>query len=343
MAPNFRRGSAEAERAAESQNSGSFQRVRFASWTPQDPVKIVRFVNDFDGPNGWITCSQHGSVRTRPAPPNYSGQWPKAMPAVCRMDKDEDGNRVFPHFADCYACSHGVDDNTGKASVPKVRTWSLAIERVADFDASGRMTKISDKMVPYSKKLPNGEVETTMEPAWLLICQAWGTFWSSIDAVGKVHGTILDRDFRIVRKGFGQRDTDYQSAAYDPLVLADGKRFDLRDPEILAYYDQFGGIPDLGELIEERAGDEFFARFFDVRVPQPVYESDAKQQGGHAAAPAQQVAPPPTEVDQAALASMAARVANMGGGIATPYPTTQQAPADAVQQTTIAQPGFIQG
>lgn len=335
MSINFRRGSDAAERAAESQKSGSFQRVKFAQFTAQEPRMTVRFLTDF---TDWITLGQHQNMRTRQAPSGYKGNWPPALPAICRANKTEDGELLFPDYADCYGCLHGIDHGNGKASRVLDRTFALGIERVVS-NVGGQIA-ISDKMVPVNHKLPDGSIETRDEPAWLIFAQAWGNFWSQVDAVGRIHGTILDRDFSIVRKGFGQRDTDYQIASYDPLVLQDGQKFDLRDPQIVAYYGQFGGFPDLGELLVERSSNDYYARFFDTRVPQPVYDSDKDQ-----AAPGGQVgtvAPPPTEVDQTKLADMASRIGSMGGGVA-PYPAAQQAPAQgAVVQTAIAQPGFPQ-
>lgn len=335
MAPNFRRGSAEAERAAEAQKAGSFQRVKFASLTPQQPTMIVRFLTDY---TDWITIAQHQNMRTRPAPQGYQGNWPAALPAICRLDKTPDGERVFPQFADCYGCLQGVNHNSGKAAKALDRTFALAIERVPEIDpTTGRVASVSDKMVPVNYKNEKGDVETRDEPSWLIFAQAWSNFWIQIDAIGKIHGTILDRDIVITRTGFGERDTDYKIASLDPVMLEGGRKLDHRDPEIVAYYAQFGGFPDIGDLLLERASDEFYDRFFDVRHQQPVYESDKQQQN---AVPGQNVAPPQTEVDPAKLAEMASRVANMGGMVQQ-YPA-QAAPSGAIQQTSIAQPGFPQ-
>lgn len=299
---NFRRGTEQAEEASKSQGGSKFARLEyFTIKEEKDPSRIVRFLTDA---NEWITTTMHPSMPTRPAPAGYQGKWPQSMGAVCRMDADK-GQRTFPEHADCFHCLTLQSD--GKPRRKNERTWAIGILRQQNADGT-----FSDVMKDVELKKEDGTVESKTMPFYVVFCQAWSNFWSTLDDHFKMRGTILDRDWKITRKGFTMNDTDYGIVPFDPVHvdLGDGKGsrvLDFRDADILKFYPD---IPDLGEFVAHQASDEYYDRFFDTRRPQPSF---GKEESAAASGPQTSVATPATEPAPASVQAIADRLTGIPG------------------------------
>lgn len=289
--PNFRRGADAAKEAASKSSGSSFARTHFFGIKDGERA-VVRFLTDA---TDWLVVAQHSMVTTRPAPADFKGNWPQANTAVCRRDVAFSGM-----YSDCYVCDH-VQGKGGKPSKPVQRQWALAVLREEVTDG-GRVVGYRDqvrKVAEMRDGQPTGvEVE---EKAVVVINMAYNNFFSALDGYAGIYGTVLDRDYLIKRTG-GGLDTTYQIVPIDPITLSDGRRFDLREPDLMARYEP---LPDLGAIVTERSSDEYFARFFDVRLPQPASTEGRSN-------PAAQSVPTATvvsnDVDADALAALAARV-----------------------------------
>jgi hypothetical protein len=313
----FRKGAKAAEDASKIGGSKFSKTDYFAIKDEKDPVRIVRFLTDFDS---WITTTMHPSMPTRPQPSGYKGTWPQSMGAVCRMDKSG-GDRTFPEHDDCYHCITKYSD--GAARKKNERTWAIGILREEITLADGSTGhKDKTKMVTYTKD--DGTTEEREEIAYVVFCMAWSNFWSPIEAIAQMKGTCLDRDFRVIRKGFTMNDTEYSIAPYDPeyVDLGDGKGarvLDMRDADILARYQD---APDLEGFISNQASDEFYHRFFDVRFPFPASKTGAGASGAAGANPAG-VTTPTNDVPVADLQALANRLTPAAPAAqATAYPAT---------------------
>lgn len=310
-AANFRRGVEAAEEASKSQGGGRFNRLDyFTIKDAHDPTRIVRFITDADA---WISTTMHPNMPTRPAPAGYTGKWPESMGCVCRMDSYK-GQRTFPEYADCFHCI--TPDSKGKPRRKNDRTWAIGILRQQNPDKS-----FSDVMRDVTITKDDGTEETTTIPHYVVFCQAWSNFWTTINDHYKIRGTILDRDWMITRKGFTMNDTDYGIVPLDPVnVMLPGKTepqiLDFRDEEILAFYTD---IPDLGEFVADQASDEYYDKFFDTRHPQPAMKGSNNSGTADASAnAAATVSTPSTEPAPAAVSAIADRLQGVPG-IATGY------------------------
>lgn len=285
----FRTGAAAAEEAAA---RTSFHKTEFL--TIEDGHYInLRFLTD---ERDWITVDQHNMIPTRPAPEGQTDKWPAKMAAVCRMEQGFGGE-----FSDCFICDH-VQIN-GKPAKRQQRTWGLAVVREEVYE-NGRIVGLKDA----TEEVEIDGVKKTV-PKIVVINQAWSMFWANFSGYIQMHGTVLDRDFRISRKG-KELDTTYSVAPFDPInVTENGQqvRWDLREERFMAPYKEVA--PNLIEIIKSRASDEFYALFFDVRVPQPKRESSSGGDSNQAQAPA---APSNDAPSPAELAALAARAESYG-------------------------------
>lgn len=218
---------------------------------------------------GWITVDMHTNVKTREEPEGYDGNWPKSLPAVCRYDRAFGG--AFP---DCYICDHMTNPRAkgkNKKYRPQPRMWALACER-EEVREGGKVVAMRDKMRTV-KRITDGKEEEVEEQAIVLLNFGWRNFFSHLRGTVEHYGTALDRDYKVTRRG-EELDTEYDFVAYDPVdetvEFEDGskgqERFDLRDIYFEGFYDTDVVLTD---EIERRAGDEFYAMFFDERVDQP--------------------------------------------------------------------------
>jgi hypothetical protein len=289
-------------------------------------VTILRFLTE---PDEWVDADTHAMVPTKPKPASEPAErrWPERLGCVCRKTKMGDGSPLYP---DCYVCDKPLRDGKGVAIRRAPRTWALAVLREAVLgDGStaqggpgmkgkriGFRTLTREQAVLDDKGKPTSEIEVV--PALVVVNQGWKNFFSTLSGAAKVHGTLLDRDFWIVRNGADQTTT-YQITPLDPV-----SGFDMRDPAQAA---KMGLIIDptkssegdfnpqteeweyrivewpdmyaLDDIVFGQASDEYFARFIDPnKTPAP---RDAVP--GEAI-----VSKPNVEVTASALANLADRV-----------------------------------
>ena len=318
-APMFREGIDAAEEAGARKSFG-----RSYDYFSLDDGKSIdgRFISEArpvpsDSPvygriRGWLTVKQHNQMPTRPAPSTLKeGQrWPKSMGGVCRHDK-----AFSSMYTDCYVCDV-YNVSSGKVNKPKDRTWGLFLVREAIID-KGVLVGMRDVIEEIEVTGEDGQTKKITRPKILVVNQAWSTFWAHYSTHVDMHGTVLNRDFRIVRRGT-ELDTDYPPAAFDPMPLeGTNEPLDFRNPAHLAAYDEKYGkdwIPDLGAIVADKASDEYYARFFDPTKPFPVREGEKSEDG---AAPQK---PAVNEPSEAELAALAARV--QGQPAPQPQPAT---------------------
>lgn len=305
-APAFRRG---AEAAAEASKGTQFAKTHFFSIDDGESA-IVRFTVDMDD---WIVVDQHGNVKTRPRPDSLEkdAKWPDHMGAVCRKD-----TAFGDMFKDCYVCD-SIPKPNGKPNRPSGRSWGLGCLR-EEVKEDGRVVGYRDqkRMVATigADGKPTGEEKP--EKAIVVFNMGFKNFLVTLRGYAEAYGTLLDRDYRIKRTGT-ELDTTYTIIPLDPIP-----GHDLRDPETAAKYDL--GI-DLAAEVTQRASDEYFARFFDIRQPVP----ESKKSGGdsgESGAPAAEQSKPNTEMDEADLAALASRVK---GHDVPPAPAQEPAAAAA--------------
>lgn len=237
---------------------------------------------------GWITVDQHGNVPTRDQPEGYEGNWPKSLPAVCRHDIAFESE-----FEDCYICDCAVNPKSkNKKFRPTARTWSLMCIREEVRD-DGEIVGYRDKTRTVKRTIDGKEQE--IEEKDLVFCNfGWKNFFGPLSASVEHYGTVLDRDYKITRKG-DELDTEYRFVPLDPLdimvsdlvEIGDDEdeeiRYDLRDPRVMARYESEHGLED---EIARRASDEYYAMFFDERVEQPwSKETDDNKDGSRKSRP----------------------------------------------------------
>jgi len=262
-APSFRRGGDAAE---EANKFTSFNREKFFSLADGDSC-YVRFVTD---ENEWITVDQYAFLPTKPAPADFSGTWPKSMPAVSRSD---------PAFANVYSNDYVAEFMRDEKGVPyktTARSWAYACMREQVIE-NGRVSGYRDKTREVSFERDGKTVTETIKDI-VIINMGWKNFFSPLKGFARAYGTVVDRDYWIERRGSGV-STTYSIVPMDAIP-----GYDLRDPEVAKLYPI--GQP-LEDLVISRSNDEYYARFFDHRVSAPA------QNNSNGAAP--QAAPAPTQ------------------------------------------------
>lgn len=311
--PNFRKGS---EAAKEAAKGTPFPKTHFFG-IDDGESEIVRFITDMDE---WIVVDQHGNVNTRPRPDSLKkadgkdANWPQQMGAVCRKDSAFEG--MFP---DCYICDF-VKKPDGKPNRPSGRSWLLGcLREVVRDEQTGQILGYRDKKRDVAVLGADGKPtgETNEEKAIVIFNMGFKNFLGILKGFGDHYGTVLDRDYMIKRDGV-ELKTTYQIIPMDPVP-----NYDLRDPEIAALY---ATDIDLAAEVTARASDEFYDRFFDIRHPFPESKSDGDS-GSSGGAPAEQQSKPNTELAEADLAALAARVKGHEEAGAPPVPAGAGAPA----------------
>lgn len=258
----FRSG---AEAAKEASKSPQFARTSYLSMKDQEE-QIVRFLTDSDD---WLTVDQHNFVPTRSKPDDWpkESNWPNSMSATCRKTKLEDGSTLFD---DCYICDH-MEKPDGKPYRASGRTWALAVLREEVTDDDGEVLGFRDQTEEVTKTV-DGKEKNVTQPKVVIVNQGYRNFFSILQGFAGRYGTILDRDYFIKREG-DSTDTTYQIVPLDPLdadhpETGEEVRFDLREPAFMAKYTD--AMPDLEEVLMEKASEEFYALFFDKTKPQPA-------------------------------------------------------------------------
>lgn len=330
---------------------------------------ILRFVTDEPD---WLTVQCHQSVPTRSTPPPgwpENGKWPQYMPAVCRktlMEGDE------PFSESCWICENLKSKDKNGNPIPfkkSGRTYALAClreevmgteEMVAagsiPADKVGKRVGFRDKTreVAVTKDgQPTGEVR--VEKAIVVVEQGWKNFFAAVTALAGIHGTVLDRDIVVIRKGTGL-ETDYQIVGLDPIQTkneaGETVNLDLRDPEIAARYVH---DIDLEAVVLDRISDEYYQKFFmpitegQAQAAPAAQAAPVEANGAQAAPPAAQPATVPTgEVSGERLAALASRVTGHPQP-AEAQPSTEAqapveeapAPAEAAPAAAAAVPGGL--
>lgn len=286
-------GEAAEKRAAERQNS-TFKKVRYFSQEDGERT-YARFLTDSQE---WQEVRQHSFVPTRPLPADTDqktrDRWPAKMGSTCRKDK-----AFGDYFPDCFIDLH-IKKPDGKAHFASPRQWALCVLReevkgTAEMVAEGKITqdKVGKRLGFRDKTIeiedtdkdgkPNGDKTTVRDIR--VVNMGFKNFFAALQGSWAVFDTVLDRDYAITRVGTGT-DTDYRIVNLDPTP-----GYDCRDKETLQKYadvleikvvhpkfaddgteDTSRWILDpkfITDLWVEKATDEFYARFFDTRVPFP--------------------------------------------------------------------------
>jgi hypothetical protein len=283
---NFGRGGQAAREEASKKQFGDFKKTKYLQLKDGESI-VIRLIDDS---NEWPYVYQHSFVPTKGAPPDWQKdvkdedkkKWPTAMGAVCRKQKNPDnGELVFPEYdGECFICDHMENPKNKRGKYyPAVKLWARALvrEEVRGTQAAvdkglcppskiGKIIGFRDKMVEEQQTDDEGKVTSTKKvPEIIVINQSSKNFFGGIQAVWDTYGTVLDRDFRITRRGEGL-ETEYDIVAMDPMDYRNDQgevvRWSLEDPEIKAKYEKF---VDLEEIISEQASDQRFDTFFDNR------------------------------------------------------------------------------
>lgn len=317
---------------------------------------IMRFLSDHVRVEGqpdlipWITVDQHSMIPTKAAPPKEPGDdkeraWPKAMGAVCRNDK------IFKvRYGDCYICTMKKPD--GKKYYPGNRTWALGVLReevlgdgTPEFggpERKGQVLGVRDKtkevvVVGEDGKIVEGEVKVVK--CYVKVNMGWKNFFGPLSGLAGYYHTVLDRDYHILREGTGPNDTIYTFAPMDPISMADGTMFDVRNPDVRAKY--YADAPDLRTFVAEQASTEFYQRFFipGVFTKAPTGAAAAtKTADGPAVVPAAPSSEPSTE----RLTALKDRIVGYGPAAAAADTSKTEPPAEGTAVTTPA-PAAKQG
>jgi hypothetical protein len=216
---------------------------------------IVRFVTDEPD---WLEVKQHSWIPTKPAPKDKPSdkKWSDKWGAVCRYTifarKDANGEMVEgPWFNDCFICDRiylpGKNGKPDYHPKPTPRQWAWAIEREEvlgtkemadageiDQHEVGLPVTYRDKLVDHVDRDGN----TTKGLRWLVVNFAGPNFFDKLIGFANVYGTVVDRDYKITRKG-ASTETDYEIVALDPVTEeVNGRRvkYDLRRADIAAKY-----------------------------------------------------------------------------------------------------------
>lgn len=314
QAANFRRGGDVAEEAAK-KAAPNFARTQYFGIKDGETV-IVRFITEA---TDWITVDQHQQVPTKGKPEGHTGNWPEKMGAICRRDTAFSG--MFP---DCYVCEYlvGKDKQVKKASP---RTWALACIREQVIE-DGKMVGIRDKIREVTRKKQDGTEETVKEKDIVVVSQGWKNFWGALQGFAGHYGTITDRDYKITRSG-STTDTEYRIIPLDPITDDQNNRLAVTSPDgsWTEWGKRYVSDYDLGDIITQQAGDEFYGRFFDPRIK--VAKDGKVEETGASPEPKAQ-----NDVDEERLKDLASRVKSYSSGGDSP------APAPANGETKAAEP-----
>lgn len=308
----FRTGAEEAKAASK---GASFARTEFLTLKDGE-FAYIRLLTEGER---IITVNQHQMVKTKGKPVGMEGNWPEKMSAICRYDVAFSG--VFPN---CFICDQGLEVNpkTGKPKSPGARNWMLACVRDPVFievERGGKTIQVIDGYRNKKREVavvgtdgkPTGE--NIWEPEVVVLNYGHKNFTSSLLGFGAHYGTLLDRDYKVTREGEGT-DTIYHIVPMDPIEVdvldeageptGETEILDLREPKFMQRYgfeDEDAAFAALCEIVEERASDGYYARFFDTRV---TVASD----GAVSASTGPQVAAPDNDTDDDRLAALKSRV-----------------------------------
>lgn len=316
--------------------------------------------NNPNGPTdpntGWISTKQHDFVATKPAPRDKPEgvDWPEKVGAICR--RTPVGLDKHPYQSDCFICSN-IKNDRGQLHRARYTMWTVAclreevvgtqelvdegridasqIGKRVILDQMDLVEELDDNNNPTGRKIWKKRIVIVNQPVY--------GFFSPLTTMATYYGTILDRDYKITRKGEkGATKVEYVAFALDPYQVSVERNgsptvitYDLREPEIRALYEGHGPTQaDLNKMINRRVSKKYYDRYFDPRVEVAWKEGgDDSPSGSAPAAPVpnaqaqagQSATQEPTSGPTAsALAEMRARV--MGDAAAPAAPAPSQVP-----------------
>jgi hypothetical protein len=281
LSRGFRTGTDAAKESATSSTSGRM--VEYLKMADGD-LLYCRFLTDYDE---IVDMMVHVLYPTKSKPEGYTGNWPKAVSPVCRHTKMGDGSPMFP---DCYACEHPRMEE-GKAKAAISRTYGLIVTReevlsdgsekflipgsnppqvIPKGQRAGWRNKMREHQ-PFNEETQKPEGPVEMVPEVLIVEMGWKNFWSDIEGIAKIYGTVCNQEMTIRRTGSGMSDTEYK------IIGLGVTKHDMRDAKVL---ERFGitvkGHTDKGQPIKEfpvhyslphilyaKASDDFYARWID--------------------------------------------------------------------------------
>lgn len=252
----------EKRRAAAFSTWEYFQLAAAKSGEVYGESKVVRVVTDEPD---WLEVRQHSFIPTKDAPRDLpqGRKWPERHGAVCRYTYIPRDGRLETWFDDCYICDRvELDGKKGKYKAkPSPRLWAWAVEREAYRTEDGELA-YRDMMVDRV----DADGNTSSAQKWVVLNFASENFFDKLIGFSNVYdNTVVDRDYKITRKGSGT-DTDYEIIALDPqFVEVDGKmvKLDLRKDQFKALYEP---PTSLFSIIKRQVSDEHYEWYFDNRV-----------------------------------------------------------------------------
>lgn len=314
----------------------SFNRVEYLNLKDKESI-VVRLIDD--SPD-WIYIPQHGFVPTKGAPKDWKSEsgkkWPETMNAVCRKAKNQ-GDLVFPeHGGQCFICDSMTGNDRSKDGKyrPSIKLWARAIVRdeikgtqamvdagLIEAHEKGQTVGFQDHEIEVQDTDKDGKPvgDPKKQPKIIVLNMGMKNFFGALQASYDAYGTVLDRDYRITRRG-EKLDTEYDIVPMDPIMTLDeasGRqvKFTLQKEETRAPYLK---LLDLEEVITEQASDRHYATFFDTtkEIPTRAKKDDGKADADESGTGTQEQAPDAPKAED--LQAMRDRMLNM-----TPAATPQ--------------------
>ena len=299
-----------------------FNRVKYLSLKNGESI-FLRLVDD--SPD-WIYIQQHGFVPTKGAPKDWKSEsgkkWPESMNAVCRKAKNK-GDLVFPeHGGQCFICDEmtGNDRSKDGRYRPSIKLWARAIVRdeiigtqamvdtglIEDHEKNQRVG-FQDHEIEVQDTDKDGKPvgDPKKQPEIIVLNMGMQNFFGALQASYDAYGTVLDRDYKITRRG-EKLDTEYDIVPMDPIMTQDPEsgrmvKFTLQADEAREPYEK---LLDLEGVITEQASDRHYATFFDTtkEIPTRAKKDDGKAEPDESGTGTQEEAPEaPSEAELAAM------------------------------------------
>jgi hypothetical protein len=277
--------------------SGGFSNRNFTYVSKDLPNKdshiYLHFLDDYEMPvderNFTIALAVHPWAAVQKPKPNEADSWPEQLTPVCRAQRMLEGEHP-----DCYVCEYLTkEDKNGKDRPwPKVKmTFGRAVEMEvrkvtkADVDAGLASDDVVGKKasIPVFEEVVERDAKgeetggTTARPKIYLVNMK-ENFWADVRACGDEYGTLLDRTYHVTRTGV-KKDTDYTVVP----SVEDKHDFAI-DREI---YDEVFSFEDMTNYIDGLHSDDYYAKFFDLRVASPLDKAEGTPRPDSTSAPTQ--------------------------------------------------------
>jgi hypothetical protein len=404
-----RGGQAAEQMQQENSFSGSkFEKVNWFKLGDRESM-FVRFLDDH---SEWLTVLQHPFAPTRPVPEEWTPEqkkgWPTSFSPVCRKTK-----QFVQFFPDgCWICDgmHQIRPNDrAKDSKyhPQVRLWARGVQREEVRVTEENQAQYPDQVTAGNQHIYPGEEigATVLRPLGtvlgyrdiedevdeldsdnkptgkkivkkriIVFNMAWKNFFGPLQGYADVYTTVLDRDYRLTRKG-KDKDTDYDIVPLNPAPRADGSILHMgksrelvngQPTDRLLREVYFEDGPDLIQLIEDRVDDDLYDRFFDDRKPVPERRNSSDEGSSTPSTPAAQPSSPPATAASStpaappanaappagqtppangggSAADAKARLAAMRARVTGDHPAPEQSQDGSAPQDQPAQPAAVAG